>query len=121
VLTNRTRGYAYATMEIGVAYATDVRPAISLCARSAWRCAPTRRGGARIAEDLDVQGVERLDDSAVILRSRLKVVPAIEQWNVPARVPAPLQKASTSVASRSPPAAHRSHPVTPRPDHAAPH
>ena len=27
-------------------------------------------------------GVEKLGDSAVVLRCRLKVVPAIEQWNV---------------------------------------
>jgi moderate conductance mechanosensitive channel len=38
--------------------------------------------GHRIAEDIEIIGVERWADSAVILRARLKVVPAIQQWNV---------------------------------------
>ncbi|MGE5615307.1 MAG: mechanosensitive ion channel family protein, partial [Bacillota bacterium] len=36
----------------------------------------------KIAGELDVVGVERLADSAVVLRARLQVVPPIEQWNV---------------------------------------
>jgi moderate conductance mechanosensitive channel len=82
VLTNRTRGFAYATMDIGVAYAADVDQALALLrevgaglrADAAWRL--------RLPEDIEVQGVEKLDNSAVILRSRFKTVPAIEQWNV---------------------------------------
>jgi small conductance mechanosensitive channel len=37
---------------------------------------------ARLPEDLEVVGVEKLADSAVVLRARLRVVPPIEQWNV---------------------------------------
>ena len=82
VLTNRTRGYAFATMDIGVAYATDIEQALSLLREvgAALRADPAWRG--RLAADLEVQGVEKLADSAVVLRSRFKVVPAIEQWNV---------------------------------------
>jgi small conductance mechanosensitive channel len=82
VLTNRTRGFAFATMEIGVAYATDIDQALAVLKEvgAALRADPAWRG--RIADELEVQGVERLADSAVVLRSRLKVVPAIEQWNV---------------------------------------
>src|SRR5213075_772718 len=82
VLTNRTRGYAYATMDTGVAYTTDVDQALALLREvgAALRADADWRG--RIAEDIEVQGVEQLGESAVVLRSRLKVVPAIEQWNV---------------------------------------
>jgi len=37
---------------------------------------------AKLAGDIEVLGVERLADSAVILRSRIRVAPPIEQWNV---------------------------------------
>jgi moderate conductance mechanosensitive channel len=36
----------------------------------------------RIVGDLEIIGVDKWADSAVILRARLKVVPAIQQWNV---------------------------------------
>jgi small-conductance mechanosensitive channel len=82
IVTNRTRGYANAVIEVGVAYREDVDEALevmravgrALRAEPAW--------GERIAEDVEIIGVERLADSAVILRSRVKVIPAIQQWNV---------------------------------------
>ena len=82
VLTNRTRGFAYATMDIGVAYKSDLDQALALLREvgASLRADPAWR--SRIAEDLEVQGVEQLGESAVVLRSRFKVVPAIEQWNV---------------------------------------
>jgi small conductance mechanosensitive channel len=45
----------------------------ALRADPAWR--------AKIVEDIEVVGVERWDDSALVLRCRLKVLP-LEQWNV---------------------------------------
>jgi moderate conductance mechanosensitive channel len=82
IVTNRTRGYANAVIEVGVAYREDLDEALevmravgrALRAEPAW--------GERIAEDVEIIGVERLADSAVILRSRVKVIPAIQQWNV---------------------------------------
>jgi moderate conductance mechanosensitive channel len=81
IVTNRTRDYAQALIEVGVAYREDSDEALevmrevgaSMRGDAAWR--------GRILEDLELVGVERWDDSAVILRSRLKVV-GIEQWNV---------------------------------------
>ena len=80
-VTNRTRDYAQALIEVGVAYREDTDEALeamravgaSMREDAAWR--------GRILDDLEIVGVERWDDSAVILRSRLKVVD-IEQWNV---------------------------------------
>jgi moderate conductance mechanosensitive channel len=82
VVTNRTRDYARAVIEVGVAYRENPDEAFAIMrevasamrAEAAWR--------ARLPEDLEVIGVERWADSAVILRARLKVVPPIEQWNV---------------------------------------
>jgi moderate conductance mechanosensitive channel len=72
IVTNRTRGYAREDLD----EALEVMRAVgrALRAEPAW--------GERIAEDVEIIGVERLADSAVILRCRVKVIPAIQQWNI---------------------------------------
>jgi small-conductance mechanosensitive channel len=81
-VTNRTRGFAHAVIEVGVAYRADPDEALAVMREV---CAAMRADAAwqgRIAEDIEIIGVERLADSAVILRARLKVVPPVQQWNV---------------------------------------
>ena len=81
IVTNRTRDYAQALIEVGVAYREDTDEALEVMrevgrgmrAEADWR--------ARILDDVEIVGVERWADSAVILRCRLKVV-GIQQWNV---------------------------------------
>jgi small conductance mechanosensitive channel len=82
VVTNRTRGFAQAAVEVGIDYAADLEKALAVMREvgDALRADPKWQG--RIAGDIEIQGVERLENSAVVLRCRLKVVPAIEQWNV---------------------------------------
>lgn len=80
-VTNRTRDFAYAVVDVGVAYRESVDEALTvmravgetLRADAVWR--------ERILEPVEIVGVERWADSAVILRCRFKVAP-IEQWNV---------------------------------------
>ena len=82
IVTNRTRGFAQAVIEVGVAYREDLDEALEVMriVGQAMRAEPT--WGERIADDVEIIGVERWADSAVILRCRVKVVPAIQQWNV---------------------------------------
>ena len=82
IVTNRTRGFAQAVIEVGVAYREDLDEALEVMRTvgQAMREEPT--WGERIADDVEIIGVERWADSAVILRCRVKVVPAIQQWNV---------------------------------------
>jgi len=82
VLTNRTRGFAYAVMEVGISYAADVDQALALMREVGAGLRADAAWSARIADDPEIVGVERLADSAVIVRCRVKVAPAIEQWNV---------------------------------------
>jgi small-conductance mechanosensitive channel len=78
---NATRGFSFAVVDASVAYKEDVDAAMAvmrdvgraLRAEPAW--------AARLLDDLDIAGVERLDDSAVVLRCRFKCVP-LEQWTV---------------------------------------
>ena len=82
VVTNMTREFATAVIEVGVAYREDPDEAFAVMREvfEARRSEPL--WGERIAGDLEIIGVERWANSAVILRSRIKVVPPIQQWNV---------------------------------------
>jgi small-conductance mechanosensitive channel len=82
VVTNRTREYATAVVDIGIAYREDPDEAIGVMREvaAAMRADPEWR--ERVADELEMMGVEKWGDSAVILRARIKVVPPIQQWNV---------------------------------------
>ena len=81
-VTNRTRGFAHAVIEVGVAYREDPDEALAVMKDVARAMRADSIWQARLPEDLEVVGVEKLADSAVVLRARLRVVPPIEQWNV---------------------------------------
>ena len=82
VVTNRTREYATAVIEVGIAYREDPEQAFAVMRKvaEAMRAEPEWRD--RMVADLEVLGVDKLGDSAVVLRARLRVVPPIQQWNV---------------------------------------
>lgn len=80
-VTNMSRGFAQSVIDVGVAYREDVDDAFDVMRQvaSAMRADPAF--GPRILADLEIAGVERWADSAVILRCRFKVAP-LEQWGV---------------------------------------
>ncbi len=80
-VTNRTRDYAQALIEIGVAYREDTDEAFAVMRDVGRGMRADPEWSERILDELETVGVERWADSAVILRCRLKVV-GIEQWNV---------------------------------------
>jgi small conductance mechanosensitive channel len=82
VLTNRTRGFARAVVDVGVAYGVDIDQALAVMREVGRAMRADEQWKSRMPDDVEVLGVEKLDNSAVVLRCRLKVVPAIEQWNV---------------------------------------
>lgn len=81
VVTNMSLGFAYAVIDIGVAYAERIDEVIALMRRvgETLRTDPSFAG--RILEPLEVAGVEQWADSAVVIRCRFKVAP-LEQWSV---------------------------------------
>jgi small conductance mechanosensitive channel len=82
LVTNRTREYATPVLDVGVSYREDADEVLQLMREVAAALRGDPKWSARIAGDLEVIGVDRLADSAVMLRVRFKVVPPIEQWNV---------------------------------------
>src|SRR5438094_4230404 len=82
VVSNHTRSFAQAAVDVGVGYGVDLDQALGVMREVGAALRADAQWKAKIADDIEIMGVERWADSAVILRARLKVVPAIEQWNV---------------------------------------
>jgi len=80
-VVNMGRDHAQAVVDIGVAYATSLDAAMKLMISVAAGMRADPAYAARILNDLEMAGVERWADSAVIIRARFKVAP-LEQWTV---------------------------------------
>ncbi|MDH6591196.1 small-conductance mechanosensitive channel [Variovorax sp. TBS-050B] len=80
-VTNMSRSFAHAVMDIGVSYRENVDEVMRLMAQVGEQLRADPAHAARILADLEIAGVEKLDDSAVVLRCRFKVAP-LQQWTV---------------------------------------
>lgn len=80
-VTNKSRGFAQSVIDVGVAYREDLEECLGVMREvgASMRQDPAWVG--RILDDLEIAGVERWADSAVVLRARFKVLP-LEQWNI---------------------------------------
>ena len=80
-VTNMSRLFAQAVVDVGVAYRENVDEVLEVMKTVGAGMREDSVFGPKILADLDIAGVERLDDSAVVLRCRFKVAP-LEQWGV---------------------------------------
>ena len=80
-VTNRSRGYAYALVDIGVAYRENIEAVFDAIRAVAAEMRADATLGPLILEDLDLAGVDAWADSAVTIRFRIKVQP-LQQWTV---------------------------------------
>ena len=80
-VTNMARGFAQSVIDVGVAYREDVDEAFDVMRTVAREMRTDPVFGPKILDELEVAGVERWADSAVVLRCRFRVAP-LEQWNV---------------------------------------
>jgi len=80
-VTNMTREFAQAVIDVGIAYRENVDAALQLMrdVGATMRLDPVF--GPKILDDLEIAGVDQWANSAVMLRCRFKVAP-IEQWDV---------------------------------------
>jgi small conductance mechanosensitive channel len=80
-VTNMSRDYAYALIDMRVANRQNVDHVMELMRDIArdMRVDPTFKD--RITEDLEMAGIEKLEDTAAIIRCRIKVKP-LAQWDV---------------------------------------
>ena len=80
-VTNRSRGFAHAVIDVGVAYREDIDEVFDVMRQVGRQLREDPACAARIEDDLDIAGVEQWGDSAVVIRCRFKVKP-LEQWTV---------------------------------------
>ncbi|MDO9190106.1 MAG: mechanosensitive ion channel family protein [Sulfurimicrobium sp.] len=80
-VTNMSRGFAFAVIDVGVAYREDTDQVMEVMRQVGNGMREDEVFGEKIVEPMEMAGVDRWDDSAVILRCRFKVQP-LEQWGV---------------------------------------
>jgi moderate conductance mechanosensitive channel len=78
---NLTKDFSYALMEIGIAYREDVDDVIGVIQDVGAVLRTDEALAEAILEDIQVQGLDRFDDSAVVIRARIKTKP-LRQWAV---------------------------------------
>lgn len=80
-VVNMTRGFGNAVLEIGVAYRENTDTVIEVMRNIAAALRADESFASRIQNELEIAGVDRWDDSAVIIKGRIRCV-AGEQWGV---------------------------------------
>jgi small-conductance mechanosensitive channel len=80
-VSNLTRSWSRAVVEVGVGYATDVDRAIDVFKDELSRFRADPAWTSRFAGDSEVLGVEDLGEHSVVIRSLLRTVPGA-QWEV---------------------------------------
>ncbi|MEJ2151383.1 MAG: mechanosensitive ion channel family protein [Gemmatimonadota bacterium] len=81
VLSNKTKGWSRAVIEVGVAYQEDPDRVIEILQELAAELHEDRVFGALLLEPPTVPGVEAFGDSAITIRMLAKTVP-LKQWDV---------------------------------------
>ncbi len=79
-VSNLTRGWARAVVEIGIAYDADVDHALAIFRDEATALARDPAWRHRLDGEPEVAGVESLGDNAIVIRTLLRTHPG-EQWN----------------------------------------
>jgi len=81
MVTNKSRGHAYAVIDVGVAYRENIEEVFNVMREVGAEMRTSEKYATKILEDIEIAGVQDWADSAVVLRSRFKVIP-LEQWGV---------------------------------------
>jgi small-conductance mechanosensitive channel len=80
-VTNMSMEFSNAVMDIGVAYRENTDQVYKVMRETARQLRADETFGPRILDDLEIAGVDKWADSAVVIRCRFKVL-ALEQWGV---------------------------------------
>lgn len=81
MVTNSSRGFAYAVIEVGVVAGADLPSVYAALRVVAQQLREDAAFAASVEDELEISGVERFDGGSVVVRSRLRVRP-LEQWRV---------------------------------------
>ncbi|MGG5888361.1 mechanosensitive ion channel domain-containing protein [Falsiroseomonas sp. HC035] len=80
-VTNMTRDFSFAVLDVSVAYGEDTDRVVEVMREVAAEIRADPKFNPIIRDDLEVLGVERLADSGVLIRARIKGEP-MARWNI---------------------------------------
>ncbi len=80
-LANMTHGFSYYVFDLGVAYKEDTDRVSEVLKGIADEMMREEKFANLILAPLEILGVDKFADSAVVIKSRIKTVP-VQQWNV---------------------------------------
>jgi small-conductance mechanosensitive channel len=81
VVSNKTRGWSRAVIDVGVPYDENVDRALEVLRDEAAQFSTDKAWGSQLDGPVEVLGVESLSDSAVVLRTMIRTQPG-SQWAV---------------------------------------
>ncbi|MFL5515357.1 MAG: mechanosensitive ion channel family protein [Gemmatimonadales bacterium] len=81
VVSNMTRGWSRAVVDIGITYEEDIDRSLAVVRDEAAQFSTDKVWGAQLDGPLEVPGIESLSDSAVVIRTLIKTQPG-SQWTV---------------------------------------
>jgi moderate conductance mechanosensitive channel len=81
VVSNKTRGWARAVVDVAIPYTEDVDRIISVVRDEAAQFSTDTVWGLQLDGPVEVLGIEELRDNSVVIRTLLKTQPG-SQWNV---------------------------------------
>jgi moderate conductance mechanosensitive channel len=80
-LTNMSKGFSRAVMDIGVAYKEDVDEVMEIMREVGEEMRNDQEIGKGILEPIEIFGLQKFDDSAVVIRARMTTKP-LKQWGL---------------------------------------
>jgi moderate conductance mechanosensitive channel len=80
-VTNMSREFAFAVIDIGVAYRENIEQVMKVMETVGRSLRKDEDFKLKILDDMEMAGVDQLADSAVMIRCRFKVIP-LAQWSV---------------------------------------
>lgn len=81
VISNRTKNFSFAVFDLSIDYAADIAKALEVMKQVGDDLRQDQQFAPFILEDIEVVGVDQLADSAIMLKARIKTVPA-KQFSV---------------------------------------
>jgi small conductance mechanosensitive channel len=77
IVTNRSYGYSYALLDVGIGYDADVDQAMRVLREVAEELRAEPEFAKLVLEPIEIAGVDRWADSSVVIKSRIKVPPGL--------------------------------------------
>jgi small conductance mechanosensitive channel len=81
VITNSSLGFAYAVLDVGIAYGSDIEVSMQVMRDVDESMREDASFAGKILKPLEIAGVDQWADSSVMIKARIQVKP-LEQWHV---------------------------------------